>query len=73
MSWRRDFSRPVEWTRCGRLVYADHQERDVILWHIKLTLRRLINHRSIDGFTNQQLAQTCKAWTKREDENETKI
>ena len=70
MSWRRDFSRPVKWTKDGKLVYADIQEKDTILWNIKLTMKRLINHIGIDGFTNRQLAQTCKAWALRSEENE---
>jgi len=70
MSWRRDFSRPVKWTADGRLVYDDHQERDTILWHIKLTLKRLINHKAVEGFTNQQLALTCKAWALRSNKND---
>ena len=73
MSWRRDFTRPVRWTSDGRLVYDDYQEEDSILWHIGLTLARLINHESIDGFTNEQIAKHCEAYLLRKAENEHQI
>ena len=68
LSWRRDFSRPVKWTDDERLVYADHQERDAILWHLNLTFKRLINHEGIDGFTNHELYRSCVAWLLRKEE-----
>ena len=70
MSWRQDLTRPVKWTKDGRLIYADYQEKDTILWHLGLTLTRLINHESIDGFTNEQLAKHCEAWGLRKEETE---
>jgi len=73
MSWRQDLTRPVRWTVDGRLVYADYQEKDSILWHLSITLKRLINHKSIDGFTNEQIAKHCEAYILRKAENENKI
>ena len=68
MSWRQDLNRPVRWTKDGRLVYDDYQERDAILWHLGLTLKRLINHAGVDGFTNNQLAKYCEAYLLRKEE-----
>jgi len=69
-NWRRDFSRPVKWTTDGRLIYNDYQERDSILWHLRMTLKRLINDRGREGFTNRQLALVCRALELRSIENE---
>ena len=70
MNWRRDFSRPVKWTKDGRLIYDDYQEHDDILWNLRMTLKRLINHRGVEGFTNLQLALVCRALELRSKENE---
>ena len=68
LSWRRDFSRPVEWTKDGRLVYSAQPELDPIIRLLKETLKHLINHRSVEGFTNQELYHVCAALHLREDE-----
>ena len=68
MSFLRDPNRPVIWTKVGKLIYADVQERDYILWHLSLTFKRLINHQSVDAFTNDELAHACNAWILRKDE-----
>ena len=68
MSFLRDPNRPVTWTADGRLIYADVQERDYILWHLSLTFKRLINHQPVDGFTNDELYHACVAWNLRKDE-----
>ena len=68
MAYWRDESRSTVWTPDGRLVYADHQERDTILWHLNFTFKRLINHEGIDGFTNHELYRACVAWLLRKDE-----
>lgn len=68
LSWRRDFSRPVEWTKDGRLVYLVQPEKDHIIWALNLTLKRLIKHEGIDGFTNRELYHVCVALHLRKDE-----
>lgn len=71
LNWRRDFSRRVRWTKDGRLIYADYQEKDSIRWNLNMTLKRLINHHGVEGFTNHQLALVCRAIDLRSKENET--
>ena len=68
LSWRRDFSRPVGWTKDGRLVYLMQPEMNSIIWALNLTLKRLINHRSVEGFTNRELYHVCVALNLRKDE-----
>ena len=68
MNWRRDFSRSVEWTADGRLIYSDVPDLDPILRALRETLKRLINHRSIEEFTNQELYHVCVALYLRKDE-----
>ena len=65
MSWRRDFNRPVEWTKDGRLVYSDIPDIDPILRALRETLKRLINHRGVEGFTNNELYHVCIAYNLR--------
>lgn len=68
MPYWRDESRPTIWTRDGRLVYVSQPEADYIIWNITLTLKRLINHEGIDGFTNRELYHVCAALRLRKDE-----
>lgn len=70
MSWRRDFDRPVRWTKDGRLVYVSQPKLDPIIRSLRETLKRLINHRSVDGFTNHELFRVCVAMQLRENEIE---
>jgi len=70
MHWRRDYSRPVRWTKDGRLIYVSQPKLDPIVRSLRETLKRLINHRTIDGFTNHELYRVCVAIHLREDEIE---
>lgn len=59
--WQRDTSRRVRWTKDGRLVYDDYQERDPVLSKLQTELRALIagsepNIRKRD----ERIFQICK-------------
>lgn len=67
MYWR-EAGRPVAWTREGKLVYTDTGERDALLLSLKQLLSRIIRHKHTEGFTNDALADVCKAIRLREEE-----
>ena len=67
MPYWRDEGRLTVWTRDGRLVYVSQPKKDPIIWALNLTLKRLINHDGVDGFTNRELYHVCAALRLRKD------
>lgn len=64
MSWRQDHTRPVRWTKDGRLVYNDYIEKDPILKGINAEIHELV----IGEFTrtrDHELAKLCGKYVNR--------
>jgi len=61
MPYWRDPDRPTIWTKDGRLVYVKQPKKDPIIWALNLGFKRLINHKSVDDFTNHELYRLCVA------------
>jgi len=72
MSWRQDMTRPVKWTRDGRLVYDDYKETDPVLIKLKAEFRALIDGVPTND-RDHKLAVACGAWIERKAELELNI
>ena len=70
MQWRRDFSRPVHWTKDGRLVYSAQPKQDPVIRALRESLRHLIDNEPLDAYTTHELYRVCVAMNKRRKELE---
>lgn len=68
MAYWRDPTRPVKWTKEGKLVYVTLPSQDDLLVNLKARLRNIINNWHDTSVGHKRLRRVIRAITQREKE-----